>query len=349
MKKFYINGRAFTQRLTGVQRMVRESTRELDKICSSGEIFIVLPQWADIDETQLGYKNIELIRYGNLKGNLWDQISLYNFARKQKGTIVNLTNIVTIAKPGISAIHDLTYVKYKQFHTTLYGKIAAEFHTLQFSAAIKHGDKILTVSQFSKNEIIDYYHYEPSKIYLIGNGYEHILRCTPDYDIIKRFNLDEVHFIFTLGSIEKNKNVKWIYEVAKNNPEYMFVIGGGSARNHAEALNPDHIKNILFTGYLSDNEIVALYKKCKAFALPSTYEGFGIPPLEALALGCDVMCSNAACMPEIYKNSVHWFNPIKYDYRIDEILSSKTYGKEEVLNCYTWENTAKRIYEALYD
>lgn len=348
MKKYYINGRAFTQRLTGVQRFTRESIKELDKICTAGEIYIVLPKWADIEEESLEYRKIRIVRYGTLKGNLWDQISFYNYVKRQKGVIINLTNVVTIRKPDISTIHDLTYVKYKQYHTTIYGKISAFFHGLQFRAAIKKGMKILTVSNFSKKEIIEYYNYKADKIYCVGSGYEHILKCKADYDIIDKLSLAGTSFIFSLGSIEKNKNFKWIYEVAKRNPEYIFVIGGGSAKNHAEELNPENIENILFTGYISDDEIAALYIRCKAFIFPSTYEGFGLPPLEALALGCDVICSSVASMPEIYKNSVHWIDPTKYNYNIDEVLSSSTNGKEEILNYYTWKNTAKRIYEAIH-
>ena len=111
--------------------------------------------------------------------------------------------------------------------------------------------------------------------------------------------------------------------------------------------NKNELKNLFYLGYVSDDEAKLLMKECKAFIFPSIYEGFGIPPLEALAMGSQVICSNAVCLPEIFKDSVHYIDPYKHDINLNTLLSEKTEPAEKVLSLYSWEKTAEKTFEII--
>jgi glycosyltransferase involved in cell wall biosynthesis len=100
-------------------------------------------------------------------------------------------------------------------------------------------------------------------------------------------------------------------------------------------------------GFVSDEQVKSLIQNCKAFIYPSIYDGFGIPPLEALSQGAKVICSCAACLPEVNRNSVHFIDPYETDVDIEKILSEKIDDAEEVLNRYSWEKSGHLFYHLL--
>ena len=101
--------------------------------------------------------------------------------------------------------------------------------------------------------------------------------------------------------ILKHINYAWVIKAAIKNPQYYFVVTGTDAySSEIENLKEKNPDNLIYTGYISDGEIKALYQKCKALIQPSLYEGFGIPPLEALCVGGKAIVSNVSSLPEIY-------------------------------------------------
>ena len=105
--------------------------------------------------------------------------------------------------------------------------------------------------------------------------------------------------------------------------------------------------NVVFVGFVSDEENKSLLTHCRACIQPSKYEGFGIPPLEAIALGKNIMVSNATCLPEIYGSIVQPFNPDDYDIDIDKYIEASQNGASKLLEKYTWEKVAKNWYNLL--
>ena len=132
-------------------------------------------------------------------------------------------------------------------------------------------------------------------------------------------------------------------------PDELFVISGAMLKNviPPELEKIKLLKNIILAGYLSDGEVKALMQKCKAFVFPSYFEGFGLPPLEALACGASVIISNAASLPEIYGNCAHYIDPFKPDVDLDALLAQPTEAPDKILAAYTYENAAKKLYAAL--
>ena len=98
--------------------------------------------------------------------------------------------------------------------------------------------------------------------------------------------------------------------------------------------------NLHYPGYVSDRENKALMQHCKAFLHPAVFEGFGIPPLEALSLGAPVAVSNASCLPELYGDTVRYFDPMDYDVDLNALMAQPVAPPDKVLQKYSWPVTA---------
>ena len=217
--------------------------------------------------------------------------------------------------------------------------------------AIKKGKHIFTVSEFSKNQIKDYYKVYTDKITVIPNGYEHFNDIKEDVSIFKKhLNLKENEFYFSLGSLQKRKNLKWIYEYAKKHPKEIFAVSGkainGMVSDTISSLK--NLPNIILLGYISDAQVKKLMKTCKAFIFPSYYEGFGIPPLEALSVGAKIIISDIPCFKEIFGETAYYINPNNTKIDLNYILQNKNIlSSKEILEKYTYDKSAKKLYNTL--
>jgi glycosyltransferase involved in cell wall biosynthesis len=151
-----------------------------------------------------------------------------------------------------------------------------------------------------------------------------------------------------LGSLSKRKNIKWIIKYAQENPDSLFVISGISLPtvNIKELDNPLP-KNIILLGYLDDFKVKALMEKCKAFIQPSYYEGFGIPPLEALGCGAQIIIANAASLPEIYGNTAHYIDPFDTHINLDELINQTLDPPDKILQMYSYDVSALQVYSLI--
>jgi glycosyltransferase involved in cell wall biosynthesis len=176
------------------------------------------------------------------------------------------------------------------------------------------------------------YHIKAEKIAVIYNGWDYFKNVKGDYSVFDDFPAISKPFYFSLGSLSKRKNIKWIIEHAAKNPESQFVISGSSINTFkVEELSGSIPPNIILPGYLDDSKVKALMTKCKAFIHPAYYEGFGLTPLEALSCGAQIIIANAASLPEIYGNTAHYIDPFDTDVDLDELLKQPVDPPDEVL------------------
>ena len=337
--KYIINGRQLTGNVGGVQRYLREILLELDKIIQKDEVSVIVPKGS---EAIPSYKNLKIIRYGGFTVLLFENICLpwYLFTRKKLG--INLCTVVPFLYPfGIVAIHDVMIRRYKEMDKAM-KLLPRALLKLNYWVSTHFSQAIITVSQTSKNDICDFYHVNPQKISIIPNAWQHILRIQSDNQVFKKFSfLTEGNFYLALSANRWQKNFKWIIEVAKRNLDKQFaIVGENDQWQKNELLDSD---NVHVLGYLSDSEIKALYKSCKAFLFPSICEGFGIPPLEALASGSKIIVSNTSCMPEIFEKSACYINPYDYDVNLDNFMSENIKEPVFVLNKFSWKDSAKKL------
>lgn len=336
-----INGRFLTQKITGVQRFAHEIIRELDRIVKPNEIKILVPR--DIIYDEIRYKNVEIIKCGKLTGHLWEQIELPFYVKKLKGRLLNLCNTAPIINPGIITIHDIQ----TKVHPEFFNKKFAMWYNFMHKINVKKAQKIITVSEFSKKEIIKYYNIDDNKIEVIYNGWQHMERIIADESILDRLNIKNREYILGVSSINPNKNFKYILELAKLHPEYKFIVVGKKNDKIFSDTNLEKLTNLIWTGYITDEEIKALYSKARVFIFPSFYEGFGIPPLEALACGCkQVIASNTSCLPEIFETYILYLNP-KEILKLDLNLINNKKNLNKVLSKFSWERSAEKMIDII--
>ena len=344
MKKLVVNGYFYAQKVTGVHRFARELMLELDKIIPSGKLKVIIPSYVS---NYPCFSNLEIVKCGRHKGQLWEQTDLAGYLLKNGCVSLNLCNSAPLLRPGILCIHDTAYKNHPEYFKTLYGRMSVFWHRLIFRRAVWSRYPLLTVSYCSKYSIVDTYHVDPGRVHVIGNGWQHIRRVEADMDVLGKHDLKEGCFYFTLGNISYNKNTNWVIEYAKKHPEEFFVLSGVRAKN--SNIDVDRTENVKWLGYLSDGEIAALYKSCKAFIFPSIHEGFGIPPMEALSQGAKIIVANTSCLPEIYRGSAVYIDAYDTDVDLEELLAKEVASPKYVLEEYSWEKSANLLKDLIQE
>ena len=347
-----INGRFLEQNITGVQRYALEIIKSLDSLIKNESelppVKLLIPQ-SVTNIPQL--KNIEILKIGKHSGILWEQLDFPLYLKKNKSLPVNLCNSTPLLYPkGITCIHDITYKVNPDFITTKHLFFAKIYHLLQYKVALKKSLHIFTVSEFSKKEIIKVYKVDENRISVSYNGWQHFSVDFPSSPSFEHLypSLTSGGYFFSLATSAKNKNFPWIVKAAQNNPKSTFVVAGKIdlkklGNNIGDALP----KNLTVLGYIPDLNAKLLMKNCRAFIFPSLYEGFGIPPLEALALGARVICSNVSCLPEIFQDCVHYINPFAFPPNFNELLQEKVSSPEKILNIYQWDKSAQKYLDSI--
>lgn len=342
MKKYIINGRFISKQITGVQRFAREILLELDQLIEKNQIELVIPPG---DYELPNYKNIKIKKVGKLKNNLWEQISLPIYVKKKKAISINLCNSAPILCPGIICIHDVK-IKAKP---ECFSKKFLIWYNFLFDMIINNSKCIITVSEFSKSEIIKYYGIDSKKIHVLYNGWQHFNKISFDKNILQKCELSTDGYFFAMSSLEPNKNFKWIAEVAKKNPNDIFAIAGSiNNKVFSEGIGFDCPNNMKLLGYVSDSEAKTLMKECRAFLFPSFYEGFGIPPLEALASGAKlIIISDTTVMHEIYDKKAIYIDTSDYNYDMKELIKKNELkfkiSNQSILDNFSWKSTAIKL------
>jgi len=348
-KKVLINGDFLCRRLTGIERYAYEITRRLDNLCVKDEIAIVIPSFV---ENIPDYKNLEIIRLKKKSNSniRWQMFTLQGFLlTHRKYTILEFGNCCLPLAPGIVFLHDIYCEFFPEDFVSRRDKFTRLYSRLQYRFIARLAKKIATVSEYSKNEIGKTFKIDPSKINVIYSSADHICDIVSDFSIFEQFPaLLDKQFYFSLGSLSKRKNIKWILEYAVKHPEYNFAISGTSLSTvKVNELDKGIPKNIILLGYLDDSRVKALMTRCKAFILPSYYEGFGLTPLEALSCGAQIIIAKAASLPEIYGNTAHYIDPFNTDVDLDAFLSEPVEKPDAVLAKYSYDTSAEKVYNLI--
>lgn len=149
-----------------------------------------------------------------------------------------------------------------------------------------------------------------------------------------------------MGSLEPNKNFKWIAETARQMPDQIFAIAGSiNEQVFSDNLGFQCPSNMKLLGFVSDSEAKTLMRDCKAFLFPSIYEGFGIPPLEAMSAGCKcIIVSNTEVMHEILFDAVNYINHLKNGYIENLNVINNKFG---ILDRYSWHISSLKLFDLL--
>lgn len=349
MKKIIINGSFLCRNLTGIERFSLEICKRLDSLDKNNLFELYVPKDAKFIP-ELSNLKITISQSNLKKFPLWDHFTFPKYVKKSDGISLDFANLTSLFQPGLVFIHDIYAKLYPQDFTSKKDKLRRFYMCWMYNHAIKKGKHIFTVSEFSKNQIIDTYKISSEKISVIPNGWDHFTGINEDNSIFTTFpSLKSKEYYFTLGSLQKRKNLIWLVQYAKTHPEELFAISGkaisGMVSNEID--NLQNLDNVILLGYVSDEQVKALMKNCKAFIFPSYYEGFGIPPLEALSVGAKIIVSDIPCFKEIYKASAYYIDPNNPNVNLSDLLKTQVSSAEELLNYYTYDNAAKKLYNTL--
>ncbi|MDK6929009.1 glycosyltransferase family 1 protein [Klebsiella aerogenes] len=315
----YINARFLTQKITGVQRFAREISKKLISIRK--DIVFLVPSLSEIihDETLDGFTIIEVKGGG---GHYWEQITLPLYLLKNNSPLlISLCNVGPVFyRNQVITLHDITFVKYPQSYSKKFRLV----YGLITPILLKNSKVILTVSDFSKNDIAENFKVNANRIKVIYNSVSEVFKEYKKNDVI-----DSEAYILAVSSQNYHKNFHGLIRAfSKYNGKLQLKIIGGKTKAFSGIGLDTNDERVSFLGRVSDEELARLYSGATCFIFPSLYEGFGIPPIEAQVCGCPVLSSDRASMKEVLRDSAVYFNPENDD----EIISAinRVYADEKL-------------------
>lgn len=286
--------------------------------------------------------------------------------KADKALIPNFTLLLIKFRPTIIIMHDLI-----EFHVPdKFSKVKMFYRTkLADPVTARRADHIITVSRNSKNDIKKFLSVDEDKITVIYNGVDQKKFTKMKHD--KACNILLHHnwptrYILYAGTIDhpgKNSiSVIKAFEHLKDLNKYSgkLVLAGmpGSGFEIVKEYvnNSKYSQEIVFTGFVTDEELIALYSECTVFCFVSLYEGFGIPPLEALACGAKTIVSNTSSLPEVVGSVGKIVDPYDYNALANTIIECVNENDEKLndkvkshLNNYKWENLSEKFASVLQD
>ncbi len=298
----FINGRFVTQRLTGVQRHAIEAVLALDALLaerypqSRPRCELLVPRgygWLHGALSVIAVREV-----GRCQGQLWEQFEL-PFLVPRGAVLLNLCNTYPmLARRPLVTVHDASVYAVPGGYT--YAFLA--FYRLLFRVLrLRASVPVLTQSVFSAAELQRYLGLPAERLRIVHCGADHWSHVTPDDAVLARLGLLPGSYVLGVASENPNKNLTRLVDAFASLgslPVRLVLVGGGNARVFAEGGRPDP-DWIVRAGQVSDAELAALYRVAVCFAFPSLYEGFGLPPLEAMYFNCPVLSSREASLPEI--------------------------------------------------
>lgn len=349
MKKIIINGQSLNEKETyGIQRNTLQMLFEIDRVVEKNSIELILPPW---ETNHLSFENIEVkkmnvIRIGKSKKFLWSHKYFPQYVKEKDGIGVDMLLSLPIPECKVVSIYDCIPERFPQNYISWKDKMKRKFYMYKIGNAVRKSYLILTDSESAKTDIVKFYRCIPDKVHVIYCGWQHFDKVESDDTIIDRLNLRGRKYCFSLGSRFVHKNHRWILSAAEQNPQYTFVVTGSDSLSRADkGLSRKTPDNMISTGYLTDEELKALMKHCMVFIQPSLYEGFGIPPMEAMSTGAKCIVANTSSLPEVYGHSVWYIDPYEYDdIDIDRIMAEAIDDNETVLKQFSWEKSARELH-----
>ena len=371
--------RIFRRKKYGIDRVTIELIRNLQKIDTKNKYFIFAKPGMNegvISETA----NFKIVLLKGSNYFLWEQFYLPKAIKKYKCDLIHCTSSTAplFSKTlTLLTLHDIIFLEKSVLtmmseNATYYNKFGNFYRRIIAPFIIKRSTKIITVSYFERNQIINYFKkINPDKITTVYNGVNDFFSLKEDTilrnKIKSKYKLPDT-FLFFIGNKDQRKNTKNVVKafslfIESTKSDITLVILHHTRKNLQKILKeigkPALIEKIVLIGYVSDTDMRALYALSTIFLYPSKREGFGIPIIEAMASGTPVITSCTSSMPEIAGNSAHIVNPespeeiargiykLFYDHTYRKILIKKGIERSKKFSWALMSEKVLAIYTSL--
>jgi glycosyltransferase involved in cell wall biosynthesis len=367
--KIGIDARLLEREMTGIGRVVAGILNHICSLDKDNEYFLF--SFGDLENYRK--KGFTVIPTGRNKlippkiySPIWLNFVLPRYIKKNNIDLFFFSSTlipqVNLKCKTVILLGDVFHKIDKRYHPFLYRK----YLDLFLDSSIKKSDLILTISQNSKKDIINFYNVAEDKIKVIylaadENFKPRSLTSDQRERLIKKYNLPS-KFVLYVGNIDFRKNINAIIEVAdilvnkKRKDIYFVLVPGSSRRDRAIIKKSQKIKkgHIIFLNNIEREDVHFMYNLADVFFFPSFYEGFGLPPLEAMQSGVPVITSNTSSLPEVVGERGIMREPNDYEGFANDILKlleDKNFYQEmrnkeiEQAKKFSWEKTTKEIIE----
>ncbi|MDR6817507.1 glycosyltransferase involved in cell wall biosynthesis/GT2 family glycosyltransferase [Neorhizobium sp. 2083] len=346
MNEVAINGRFLLQKATGVQRYALNVVKALDHRPNDRRSLRLI---APVGAPDPGFSHIPLERKGRLDGHVWEQTEL---ARAWDGPLLNLCNWGPVLKADQAVcIHDANVFTAPESYSRTFRTVYSALQPL----LARRAARLATVSQASARQLARYLPVRQSDIAILPNGHEHALEWNGALaetapQVVESLRRDDRQFVLALASRAPHKNLGLLMKIAEALDELGIdiVVAGGSSGIFASDFLQMR-RNMRMVGRVSDDDLAYFLQSALCLVFPSFTEGFGLPIVEAMALGCPVVASDCASMPEVCGNAALMASPVASQewiahiaaLRGSELLAEEKRGLGfEQVRKFSWADTA---------
>ncbi|MCP4265409.1 MAG: glycosyltransferase family 4 protein, partial [Candidatus Brocadiaceae bacterium] len=318
------------------------------------------------DRTRIHFKKTGINLQNNKLRILWEQITVPYYSMNDRLDLFHYPDhalsILQMTRPSIITVHDIAYVRFPQ----LLNKSRWIYKKYILKTSIKKADIIIADSYSTKRDIINFFGIKEEKIKVVYPGVERRFRPISNVKEYRLKNNLPSKMILNVGTLEPRKNIVTLIKAFKKLRErglknYKLVVAGGKGWLYKQILdeieNSDVASSILYLGVVSDKDLPELYNCAELFVYPSLYEGFGLPPLEAMACGVPVITSNTSSLPEVIGDAGIMVDPTDVNSLSDAMckvlkdkelrLRMRNMGLERS-KLFSWEKAAREIL-GIYD
>ena len=336
-----INGRFLSQRMTGIQRFAYEICRSLLSI--GLDIMILAPENI---EPEYDTDNLPITRIGRKGSHFWEQVILPLYMKRYYNghILLSLSGLSPLFySRNVLTIHDISYLLRPRSYSLLY----CLYYQFMTPLVAKKALKVLTVSRFSKDELVTRLGLSAEKIAVVYNA----VRPMPLQE-----KKNTAPYLLSVASLVPRKNLKTLLQAYCDlpTPGFELYLAGGMNSIYANAELNEYVgrSGVRFLGYVSETELISFYRNAIAYINPSLYEGFGIPNVEAMIQECPLVVSDIPAFKEVCGDAALYFDPLNITDIQDKMMavtqdeslrtSLIAKGKQQVRK-YNWEQSAQQI------
>ena len=353
--KILIDLTSLADNFSGIERFAACLALEMTKNAAHSYMLVFKEEVHPMFEDAVKQANVETMVLGRCNKLLFNQIRLPIAISRCKADAYLFmafpVPVLLFKKNMISTIHDICCWDCPETMNTM----SKWYFRISHKVALKKCSKILTISTFSRQRIVEQLGCPEAKLPIIYCGIDPKFFVAPDSKAAKqKYNLPD-HYVLTLSTLEPRKNLSLLVKAYEElllegrNLPALVLAGrkGWKMENFLAEVHPKAVEKIHFTGFVDDEDLPAIYAGAKLFVFPSKYEGFGIPPLEAMAAGCPVLSSDAASLPEVLGDAASYFESENLEDLKKALIAAlenpKTEGLQQQAARFNWATEAKKL------